>query len=337
MAQHYHANAVTNVHIRTQLQNNFDGKSSKYFSKKLNISQQTISKWKNRNFTNDKSSRPNKIQYCYTEEQEKIIVSLRKSTWFSKEEIHEMLPSFNVENISISTIYNIFKKNNINKQPQEIKEKYKTFKEYDPGFLHIDVTYLPKINGQKTYLFVAIDRATRMIFYWIYENKNAKNAEDFLEKCLEFFPFKIEKILTDNGLEFTNKLLKSKKRKPCEKVSLFDEKCKENNVEHRLTKPFTPKTNGMVERSNYTIKHGTLKKETYKNIDEMSESLVKFLQHYNLRRRHSSLKKELKVRTPFEVLEFWQNAKPEIFKKNIVQTKNYLVNLKVIYSTTCIT
>ncbi|MFN8431770.1 MAG: hypothetical protein U0V04_17445 [Spirosomataceae bacterium] len=58
MAQHYHANAVTNVHIRTQLQNNFDGKSSKYFSKKLNISQQTISKWKNRNFTNDKSSRP---------------------------------------------------------------------------------------------------------------------------------------------------------------------------------------------------------------------------------------------------------------------------------------
>ncbi|MFN8431769.1 MAG: DDE-type integrase/transposase/recombinase [Spirosomataceae bacterium] len=91
-----------------------------------------------------------------------------------------MLPSFNVENISISTIYNIFKKNNINKQPQEIKEKYKTFKEYDPGFLHIDVTIFQN-KRTKTYLFVAIDRATRMIFYWIYENKNAKNAEDFLE------------------------------------------------------------------------------------------------------------------------------------------------------------
>ena len=48
---------------------------------------------------------------------------------------------------------------------------------------------------------MAIDRATRMIFYWIYENKNAKNAEDFLEKCLEFFPFKIEKILTDKIIE----------------------------------------------------------------------------------------------------------------------------------------
>ncbi|MFN8431767.1 MAG: hypothetical protein U0V04_17430 [Spirosomataceae bacterium] len=53
----------------------------------------------------------------------------------------------------------------------------------------------------------------------------------------------------------------------------------------------------------------------------MSESLVKFLQHYNLRRRHSSLKKELKVRTPFEVLEFWQNAKPEIFKKYCTNKK----------------
>ena len=76
------------------------------------------------------------------------------------------------------------------------------------------ITYslnLPKINGVKYYLFVAIDRATRTLYYQIYDAKSAANAEDFLEKCIEFFPVYITHILTDNGLEFTNRLLKSKK------------------------------------------------------------------------------------------------------------------------------
>lgn len=337
MAQHYHANAVTNVHIRTELQKKSFSKTQKQLSQELNISVQTISKWKNRDHTEDKSSRPKKIHYSYNESQEKIIVGLRKSTWFSKEEIHELCENFPDINVSISTIYNIFKRNNINTQPQEIKEKFKTFKDYDPGFLHIDVTYLPKINGQKYYLFVAIDRATRMLFYYIYTQKSAKNAQDFFKKCLDFFPFKIEKILTDNGLEFTNKLIVSKKGNPCEKLSLLDETCLENNIEHRLIKPGTPQTNGMVERVNGTIKQATLKSEIYDSINQMAENLFKFLIHYNLRRRHSSLQKKLKVKTPYQALEFWYKNKPEIFKENIFDTQNKLLNLQIIYSTTSIT
>jgi len=49
----------------------------------------------------------------------------------------------------------------------------------------------------------------------------------------------------------------SKKGKLCDKPSKMDVKCKENNMEHRLTKPTTPKTNGMVERANGTIKNNT--------------------------------------------------------------------------------
>jgi hypothetical protein len=38
----------------------------------------------------------------------------------------------------------------------------KAFKAYEPGFVHIDVKYLPAIDGEpRRYLFVAIDRATR--------------------------------------------------------------------------------------------------------------------------------------------------------------------------------
>ncbi len=126
----------------------------------------------------------------------------------------------------------------------------KKLKEYEPRYLHIDVTYLPKFNGKSYYLFVAIDRCTRAMIYWVYENKTAENTVDFMDKCLTFLPFVITHILTDNGLEFTNRLLVSKSGNSCQKPSKMDEKCIENNIQHRLTAPFTPKTNGMVERLN---------------------------------------------------------------------------------------
>lgn len=145
-----------------------------------------------------------------------LIVSIRRSTWFPIDEVHEMLLEQN-PSITRSSVYRCLCNNNINKVPTEEKEKVCKFKEYEPGYLHIDVTYFPKLNGQKWYLFVAIDRATRAMFYQLYENKTAKSAQDFFNKCIEFFPFEITHILTDNGLEFTNRLIKSKKGENCKK------------------------------------------------------------------------------------------------------------------------
>ena len=218
-------------------------------------------------------------------------------------------------------------KEKINQIPQEKKDKAKKFKEYEPGFLHIDVTYLPKFNGKSTYLFVAIDRCTRAMIYWVYENKTAENTEDFIDKCLAFFPFTITHILTDNGLEFTNRLLKSKTGNSCQKLSKMDIKCLENNIQHRLTAPFTPKTNGMVERVNGTIKNNTILKTQYQSLDEMKKDLTKFLSFYNFNRRHGSIRKELKVKTPFNAIEKWHQLKPEIFKITPSQFKNNILNL----------
>ncbi|MGI5999128.1 MAG: DDE-type integrase/transposase/recombinase [Lutispora sp.] len=83
--------------------------------------------------------------------------------------------------------------------------------------------------------FVAIDRATRSLFYRIYEAKTSENTEDFMNRCFEFFPFEITHVLTDNGPEFTNRLIKSKKGKLCQKSSKLNEVCKTNHIEHRLT------------------------------------------------------------------------------------------------------
>jgi transposase-like protein len=34
--------------------------------------------------------------------------------------------------------------------------------EHEQGYLHVDVTYLPKFEGNKSYLFVAIDKANQL-------------------------------------------------------------------------------------------------------------------------------------------------------------------------------
>ncbi len=55
----------------------------------------------------------------------------------------------------------------------------------------------------------------------------------------------------------------------CQKPSKLDVICEENHIEHRLTAPFNPKTNGMVERVNGTIKKATILKEDYQNLDQI--------------------------------------------------------------------
>jgi transposase-like protein len=324
MQQVYHSNAKTNLNIRYELQNN-SGTNSELASR-FKISEQTVSKWKNRDFLKDASSKPLNIQYALSDLEKTLAISLRTSSWASIDEIWENLLEINPK-ISRSSVYRCFVKENINQIPLEKKEKAKKFKEYQPGYLHMDVTYLPKFNGKSYYLFVAIDRCTRAMIYRIYENKTAENTEDFMDKCLDFFPFKITHILTDNGLEFTNRLLKSKKGDFCQKLSKMDVKSIENNIQHRLTEPFTPKTNGMVERVNGTIKNNTILKNQYQSFEEMKIDLNKFQVFYNIHRRHGSLRKELNVKTPLNAVEKWYQLKPEIFKITPDKFKTKILNL----------
>jgi len=145
-----------------------------------------------------------------------------------------------------------------------------------------------------------------------------------MNNCLKYFPFEISHVLTDNGLEFTNRLIKSKQGNFCSKPSNLDKVCEDNNIDHRLTKPATPKTNGMVERVNGTIKNGTILKEKYNDKVEMIFALNTFLIHYMLYRRHGSLRKELNVKTPFNAIEKWYQLKPELFNQNPLDFKTKL-------------
>ncbi len=93
---------------------------------------------------------------------------------------------------------------------------HKAFKSYEPGYVHMDVKYLPQMQDESSrrYLFVAIDRATRWVFVQLKANKTAASAHAFLKALHKACPLRITKLLTDNGKEFTDRLCASREREP---------------------------------------------------------------------------------------------------------------------------
>lgn len=311
MSQGYHTNAKTNMHSREIIQQS--DLTNIELAERFEINEKTVSKWKNREGLIDKSSRPHTIKRSLSELEREVIRVVRTLTWLELDDlVDSILPS--IPKANRSNVYRTLRDFGVNRVPEEKKKQAKKFKEYEPGYLHMDVTYLPKLEGIKYYLYVAIDRATRLMYFKVYTNKTASNAVDFLDRCQSYFPFYISHILTDNGAEFTDRFTNRKNKASGNHE--FDMACIEGHIDHRLTAPATPKTNGMVERVNGTIKDATIKVLTYKDETELKADLDKFLVYYNLNRRHGSLKRELKVRTPFEAVQCWYRMNPEIFIKS---------------------
>lgn len=301
----YHTNATTNKFQRELIQSSEE--SPLELSKQLKVSTKTIGKWKKRNYTNDKSSRPNKIHYALSAGEEKIIVILRKLTWAAAYDIADsvkhLIPQANQSNVSRT-----LQRNKVSKK-QKNDRKIKRFKRYEPGFIHIDLTYVPQLEGKKKYLYVGVDRATRLIYVELRDSKSMEEATAFLESCKKFFPFQINKVLTDNGFEFTNNRYARGGKGNVKKKHKFTKSCEESKIEHRTTKIKSPWTNGMVERVNGMIKENTIKVHRYRDYKEMNKDFKMYEMRYNVYRRHNSIKRK----TPYQLTEEWFKKKPSIF------------------------
>jgi transposase-like protein len=305
----YHANAVTNIKQRELIQQSqlpFRTLSSQY-----QVSLGTIHRWKHAASPEDRQSTPQTIHYALNVYEQQLICGVRQMEWVGLDDLVLLLEPV-VPKITRSNTYRTLKRVDLNRKPEPEGQGKGRFKKYDPGYVHMDVFYLPKLNGKRAYVFVAIDRVTKMMFLEVYGSKRKESALDFLKKCLAFFPFNIHTILTDNGREFTLKGLRNKygQRIKPKKQHVFTALCQKNRINHKTTKIKHPWTNGQVERVNGILEERTIKRYQYQNHQQIYVHLKQHETHWNYFKKH----KTLNLKTIPQILEEWYKKKPEIFR-----------------------
>ena len=304
---------------RTRAEINASPDSITVLSDRYNISLATARKWKQRDDVQDRSHRPHTLCTTLTPGQEAVVVELRRTLLLPLDDLLAITHEFINPAASRSGLDRCLRRHGVSNlktlQPEIEGEEApkKTFKDYEPGFLHIDIKYLPQMpdETQRRYLFVAIDRATRWVYFRIYRDQTDTSSTDFLRRVKQAAPMKIVKLLTDNGSQFTDRFTSKKKNEPTGE-HVFDLECVALGIEHRLSPPRHPQTNGMVERFNGRISD-LVKQTRFASAAELETTLEHYLKIYN----HHIPQRALNHQTPIQALKKWQTEKPELFVKRV--------------------
>ena len=162
----------------------------------------------------------------------------------------------------------------------------------------------------KVYLVVAIDRTSKLAFAELQPRATKMLAADFPRRVLAAIPYKVHKVLTDNGTQFGNMPHQGYARRP-----IFDRVCDGHGLEYRFPKPAHPWTKGQVERFNRTLKEATVQRYHYQTTEQLNEHLQAFLLAYN----HAKRLKRLRGKTPHEFICQQWHLNPAIFIRDPTQ------------------
>jgi transposase InsO family protein len=299
MGQVRHGCATTTYAVRAAIQRSQATNAA--LSRELGINVKTVAKWRKRETIEDRKTGPTEpSSTVLSADEEVMVVAFRRHTLLPLDDcLYALQPS--IPHLTRSSLHRCLQRHGISRLPdmEGDKPKRQKFKRYPIGYFHIDIAEL-RTNEGKLYLFVAIDRTSKFAVAQLVDKANRKTAWEFLETVLEAVPYKIHTILTDNGIQFCEQT--RNRNTAYSRPMRFDMICAANGIEHRLTKPNHPWTNGQVERMNRTIKDATVKRYHYDSHDQLRTHLSDFLDAYNYARRL----KRLSGLTPYEyICKIW--------------------------------
>ena len=243
-----------------------------------------------------------------TEVEEAIVVEFRRRTLLPLDDVLGCLRE-TVPALSRSALHRCLVRHGISRLPQDEEKasKRKRFAETATGYVHIDVCELRLAEG-KLHMFLAIDRVSKFVHVAFLDANTKLNGAAFLGEVVQAFPYRIHTVLTDNGVAFTPN---ASTRWDLSR-HVFDRVCDEHGIEHRLTKPYHPWTNGQAERMNRTIKDATTKAFHYPDLQALKAPVLAFVTAYNFAKHL----KALRWRTPFQAVCDARAKNPTILKTN---------------------
>jgi transposase InsO family protein len=254
------------------------------------VNPKTITKWKRRSSPADAPMGPKEPRSTVlSTEEEAIIVAFRKHTLLPLDDCLYALQA-TIPHLTRSSLHRCLQRHGISRLPEVEGDKApkKKFKTYPIGFFHIDIAEVRTAEG-KLYLFIAIDRTSKVAFARLVEKANTVTAITFLDELVAAIPYRIAVVLTDNGIQFAD--LPKNRTGPTAMLRghPFHRACRRHGIEHRLTKPNHPWTNGQVERMNRTLKEATVQRYHYESHDQLRRHLADFLAAYNFAKRLKTL------------------------------------------------
>ncbi len=323
MGQILHGSATTTEAIRRTIQHSQE--SLRVLAKRYGINQKTVAKWKKRTSAADLPTGPKDAKSTVLSiEEEAIIVAFRQHTLLPLDDCLYALQA-TIPRLTRSSLHRCLQRHGISRLPDVEGDKpgKRKFKAYPIGYFHIDIAEVRTAEG-RLYLFVAIDRTSKFAFTELHEKATTRVAADFLHALIKAVPYRVHIVLTDNGTHFTDPRAESWspveirqmiERKEVFRAHAFEYACAITNIDHRLTKPKHPWTNGQVERMNRTIKEATVKRFYYETHEQLRRHLADFVSAYNFAKRL----KTLKGLTPYEFICKSWTKEPERFTLNPIQ------------------
>jgi len=169
-----------------------------------------------------------------------------------------------------------------------------------PGYLFCqDTFYVGTIKGLgRIYQQAGIDAYSNFGLAKVYLNKQADSAIDFVKTKVipgyGLFQIPLDRILTDNGKEYTTHWVGGK-----HDYENFLASC---GIRHNKIKARCPKSNGMVERFNRTLLEEfyqiAMLKKVYTSLEQLQDDLDQFIYYYNFKRTNQGYR--LKGKIPYQ-------------------------------------
>ena len=264
---------------------------------RYNTTPKTVAKWVDRfrkdgaEGLRDRSSRPHSSPNQTPPARCAAVEALRRQR-HTGEQIARQLA------VSPATVSRILRRLGLNRlcalEPAEPVRRYE--REHPGELIHIDIKKLGKFNqighritGDRTgqsnsrgvgweYVHVSIDDHSRIAFASIMPDQKKRSATTFLTAAVAYYAslgVKVERVMTDNG--------------SCYKSLAFRTACKRFGLRHIRTKPYTPKTNGKVERFIQTSLREWAYAYAYENSRQRKQQLPTWLHRYNWHRPHTGI------------------------------------------------
>ncbi len=301
-----HANARTCPKSRRLLVDRLEGDwSLRSAAEAAGVSERTAAKWLARWRSEgecgleDRSSAPRRVPGRLAADRLAAIEALRRLR-MTAAEIAEVL------GMALSTVSRWLARIGLGKRsrltPPEPPNRYERKRAGE--LLHVDVKKLGRIHGvghrisgsrasqtkqrregRRTgalgweFVHVCVDDATRLAYVEVLADEKGATAADFLRRAVAWFKgmgIVAERVLSDNGA--------------CYRSEVHAAACSELAIRHLRTRPRRPQTNGKAERFIQTMTDRWAYGAIYGSSAERTAALPGWLDHYNFRRPHGSLR-----------------------------------------------